>query len=33
MGEQQLRFEDDKLYVYTPISQLGDGVYKKIGTG
>lgn len=28
MREEELRFEDDKLVVYTPISQYGDGICK-----
>ncbi len=26
--EEKLEFVDDKLFVYTPIPQYGDGVYK-----
>ena len=28
MSEEELRFVDDKLFVYTPIPQYGDGIYK-----
>ena len=28
MNEQELRFIDDKLYVYTPLPQFGEGIYK-----
>ena len=28
MYEEELKFVDDKLYVYTPIPQYGDGIYK-----
>ena len=28
MGEEELRFIGDKLFVYTPLSQYGEGIYK-----
>lgn len=28
MYEEELKFVDGKLYVYTPIPQYGDGIYK-----
>ena len=28
MGEQELRFIDDKLYVYTPLPTISEGIYK-----
>lgn len=28
MNEEELRFEDDNLFVYTPIPQYGDGICK-----
>lgn len=28
MSEEELRFEDDKLFVYTPLPQYGDGICK-----
>ena len=28
MSEEELRFDGDKLFVYTPLPQCGDGIYK-----
>ena len=28
MDEQRLKFHDDELYVYTPLPQYGEGIYK-----
>ena len=28
MYEPELKFHDDKLYVYTPLPQHGEGIYK-----
>ena len=28
MNEEELRFDDDKLFAYTPLPQYGDGIYK-----
>jgi len=28
MNEEELRFNDDKLFVYTPLPQYGDGICK-----
>ena len=28
MIEPELRFEDDKLFSYTPLPQYGEGIYK-----
>lgn len=28
MSEEELRFVDDKLFVYTPLPQYGDGMYE-----
>ncbi len=27
MNEAELRFDDDKLFLYTPLPQYGDGIY------
>lgn len=28
MAEEKLEFVDDKLFVYTPLPQYGEGIYK-----
>jgi hypothetical protein len=28
MSEEELRFDEDKLFAYTPLPQYGDGIYK-----
>ncbi len=28
MGNEELKFVDDKLFVYTPLPQYGDGICK-----
>lgn len=28
MGEEELKFDDDKLFVCTPLPQYGDGICK-----
>ncbi len=28
MSEEELRFDDDKLFAYTPLPQYGDEIYK-----